>query len=115
MGTRRVAEKLVCVLSLLVLMLQPAVTQQKENDSRLDRLFGSDPAARGSAKTELLVHPDPALLPALLNALLSSKGSNHDGIIEILNKYDGPRKIPVFLEFPEAGSGGRHRQWGRRR
>jgi hypothetical protein len=71
--------------------------QQPAHASRLEQLFSADPSVRGAAKTELLQHPDPALLPALLKALPSSKGTNRDDLFEILAKYDDPRKIPVFL------------------
>jgi HEAT repeat protein len=76
--------------------------QQAGQDSRLERLLGSDAATRGSAKAELLAHPDPALLPALLKALPSSKGTNRDDIFEVLAKYDDSRKIPVFLALQKS-------------
>jgi HEAT repeat protein len=90
--------KVVCAISAFVLVFQPlALGQMTEHDKRLDPLFSSDPALRGKAKDDLLQYPDPTLLPALLKALPSSKGSNRDDLFEVLAKYDDPRKIPAFL------------------
>src|SRR5215467_10849185 len=66
-------------------------------DSRLRNLLSSDSTVRGAEKNELLNHPDPALLPALLEALPSSTGSNRDDILEVLAKCEDPRKIPVYI------------------
>src|SRR5215471_3885320 len=66
-------------------------------DNRLRNLLSSDSTVRGAEKNELLNHPDPALLPALLEALLSSTGSNRDDILEVLAKCEDPRKIPVYI------------------
>lgn len=104
MNTPNAVWKEVCGICVLVLMFQVRATaQQAGHDGRVDQLLSSDPARRGSTKAELLQHPDPALLPALLRALPSSKGSNFDDILEILAKYDDPRKIPVFLAFRKSG------------
>jgi hypothetical protein len=100
MRTPNAAWKAVCVISVLVLMfLPPAAAQQAEHDSRLDRLFSSDPAVRGAAKSELLGRPDPALLSALLKVLPTSQGTIRDDLLEILAKYDDPSKLPVFLSL----------------
>ena len=66
-------------------------------DTRVRNLFSADSTARGAAKNELLNHPDPALLPTLLEALPSSIGSNRDDLLEVLAKYEDPRKIPVYI------------------
>ena len=100
MRTPNVAWKAVRAISVLVLMFQPLATaQQAEHDSRLDRLFSSDPAVRGAAKSELLGRPDPALLSALLKALPTSQGTIRDDLLEILAKYDDQSKLPVFLSL----------------
>lgn len=66
-------------------------------DSPVRNLFSADSALRGNTKNELLNHPDPALLPALLEALPSSTGSNRDDLLEVLAKYNDRRKIPVYI------------------
>jgi len=66
-------------------------------DNRVRNLFSGDSALRGATKNELLNHPDPALLPALLEALPSSTGSNHDDLLEVLAKYEDSDKIPVYI------------------
>lgn len=100
MRTSNAAWKAVRAISVLVLMFQPLATaQQAERDSRLDRLFSSDPAVRGAAKSKLLERPDPALLSALLKALPTSQGTIRDDLLEILAKYDDPSKLPVFLSL----------------
>src|ERR1700730_2677797 len=92
------AWKAVRAISILVFVFQPPANgQQVVQNSRLDRLLSSDPAVRGAAKSELLEHPDQALLPALLKALSGSQGTNRDGLLEVLAKYDDPSKLPVFL------------------
>jgi len=92
--------KAVCVTSLSLVVLQPLVAAQAmEHGSRVDRLFSSDPAVRGAAKAELIQHPDPAAFPLLLKALPSSSGTIRESIFEVLDKYDDPRKIPVFLSM----------------
>jgi len=81
-------------------MFQPLATaQQAEHASRLDRLFSSDPAVHGAAKSELLGRPDSALLSALLKALPTSQGTSRDDLLEILAKYDDPRKLTVFISL----------------
>jgi HEAT repeat protein len=103
MRTPNAAWKTVCAISVFGFMFQLTTTgQQAGQDSRLERLLSSDAATRGSAKAELVAHPDPALLPALLKALPSSKGTNRDDIFEVLAKYDDPRKIPVFLALQKS-------------
>lgn len=105
MRTPNAAWKAICGICVFVLMFQVRATAQQANqDSRVDQLLGSNPSLRGRTKAELLQHPDPALLPALLKALPSSKGSNRDDILEILAKYDDPRKIPVFLAMLKSSS-----------
>ena len=100
MRTLAVAWKAVCSISVLVLMFQPLATaQQAGHDSRLERLFSSDPAVRSAAKSELLGSPDPALLSAMLKALPKSQGTTRDDLLEILAKYDNPSKLPVFLSL----------------
>ena len=66
-------------------------------DARVRNLLRGDSAARGSAKNELLTHPDPAVLLELLQALPSSTGSNRDDLLEVLAQYNDPRKIPVYI------------------
>lgn len=111
--------KALCAISILLLVFHVrATTGAEEHDNRLDQLFSSDPAVRGAAKAELLLHPDPVLLPALLKALPSSKGTNRDDIFEILAKYDDPRKIPVYLALlnsssPDADTGAIEEQLAR--
>lgn len=105
MSTPNAAWKTICGIFVFIFMFQVRATaQQADDDSRVDELLSSDPVQRGSAKAELLQHPDPALLPALLKAFPSSKGSNRDDILEILAKYDDPRKIPVFLVLLKSSS-----------
>jgi hypothetical protein len=100
MRTLSAAWKAVGAISVLALMFQPlASARQAEHDSRLDHLFSSDPAVHGAAKVELLQHPDPTLLSGLLKALPSSHGTIRDDLLEILAKYDDPRKLPVFLSL----------------
>jgi hypothetical protein len=100
MRTLNAAWKAVRAICVLALIFQPLATaQQPEHDSRLDRLFSSDPAVSGAAKSELLQRPDPALLPALLKALPASQGTLRDDLLEILAKYDDPSKLPVFLSL----------------
>jgi hypothetical protein len=100
MRTPNAKWKAVCTISVLVLMFQPlTAAQQPGHDSRLDRLFSSDPAVRGAAKSELLQRPDPALLPALLKALPTSQGNIRADLLEILDKYDDPSKLTVFLSL----------------
>jgi hypothetical protein len=91
-----VAWKAVLVIWPILGVFQPLVASQ-EQDTRINHLFSSDPDVRSTTKKELMQHPDPALLPALLNALPSSKGSIRGDLLEILDKYDDPRKLPVFL------------------
>jgi hypothetical protein len=81
-------------------MFQPLATaHQAEQASGLDRLFSSDPAVRGAAKSELVGRPDPALLSPLLKALPTSQGTIRDDLLEILAKYNDPSKLPVFLSL----------------
>jgi HEAT repeat protein len=87
----------ICWFSLLALPRGSA--QQGAADSQLQRLFGSDPKVRADAKLELLGHPDPLLLPALLKALPASRGTIRDDLLEILDKYQDPRKIPVLMSL----------------
>jgi len=82
----------------------PTTAQQAGSDSRVEQLLSSDPAVRGSAKGELLAHPDAAFLPALLKALPSATGTVREELFEVLNKYDDPRKIPVFLALLKSSS-----------
>ena len=82
---------LACLLALLSSMHAAA------QDGRVRNLFSADSTIRGAAKNELLNHPDPALLPVLLEALPSSTGSNRDDLLEVLAKYEDPRKIPVYI------------------
>ena len=101
MRTSCTAWKAICAVAALVcVFLLPAGAQ---HDSRLNNLFSSDPAVRGAAKSELLAHPDPALFPALLSALPSSQGTIRDDLLDILAKYDDPRKIPVFVALAKTG------------
>jgi hypothetical protein len=100
MRIRNATWKAVWAISILVLMIQPPATaKQAEHDTRLDRLFSSDPAVRGAAKSELLGRPDPALLPALLKALPTSQGTIRDDLLEILAKYDDPSKLSVLISL----------------
>lgn len=85
------------IFVLAFVFLQVMAAGQVEHDKRVEQLFSADPAVRGGAKAELLQHPDPAHLPALLKALPASTGTIRDDLLEILGKYDDPRKIPVFL------------------
>ena len=109
MGSSRLARSFVYVVALLLASLPLlAFGRQAEHDPRNDGLvgseglFSSDPGKRGAAKAELLQHPDPALLPALLAAAPRSTGTIQDDIIEVLSKYNDPRKIPVLLTLLSA-------------
>jgi HEAT repeat protein len=104
MRTPHTSWKAICAIAALVcVFLLPAGAQQAQHDSLLSNLFSSDPAVRGAAKSELLAHPDPALFPALLSALPSSQGTIRDDLLDILAKYDDPRKIPVFVALAKTG------------
>lgn len=98
MRTPNAAWKAVCAISVLLFTFQrPTAAQQLAHDSHVEHMLSSDPVVRGSAKVELLAHPDPALLPDLLKALPSSTGTIREDLVEVLSKYDDPRKIPVYL------------------
>ena len=88
------------VFCALELLAQP---QGSAQDNRIRNLFSADPSTRGEGKTELSNHPDPTLLPALLQALPSVTGSNRDDLLEVLAKYDDVRKIPVFVTIMKSG------------
>ena len=104
MRTPRTTWKAICAIAVLVSILGlSAGARQAQHDSLLSNLFSSDPAVRGAAKLELLAHPDPALLTALLSALPSSQGTIRDDLLDILAKYDDPRKIPVFVALAKTG------------
>ncbi len=110
MRTLHAAYKAVCVIGgFLFIWVLTVPAQQAERDSRLENLFSSDPAVHGAAKTALLGHPDPALLPVLLQALQAATGTTRDDLLEILAKYDDTRKIPVLLAMEkkslDAGGG----------
>jgi len=90
----------------VLLFFSFAASGQMVSDARLQRLLGSDPGASGAAKAELLQHPDPALLPALLQALPSSTKATRDNLLEVLAKYDDPRKIPVFIALVQSSPSG---------
>ena len=93
----RTASRLAICISLLCIFGPNALAQDVSQAIRITNLLGSDAALRSAAKAELLNHPDPALLPALLKALPTSTGSNRHDMMEILAKYDDARKIPVFV------------------
>jgi hypothetical protein len=70
MRTLHAAYKAVCVIGgFLFICVLTVPAQRAERDSRLESLFSSDPAIHGAAKTALLEHPDPTMLPALLQAV----------------------------------------------
>lgn len=107
MRTIHTASKTICAASLVAFLFQTTIlAQSTQPDNPVNRLLGSDPAVRGAAKAELLQHPDPAWLPALLEALPSSQGTLRDDLLLVLAKYDDPRKIPVFLALHKTSSGG---------
>lgn len=92
------ASKLFCLAAFLVCFLAVFSSMRAlAQDNRIRSLFSADSTIRGVAKNELLNHPDPALLPALLEALPSTTGSNRDDLLEVLAKYEDPRKIPVYI------------------
>ncbi|MBZ5657911.1 MAG: HEAT repeat domain-containing protein [Acidobacteriia bacterium] len=98
MRTLNAAYKAVCVVGgFLFICVLTVPAQRAERDSRLESLFSSDPAIHGAAKTALLEHPDPTMLPALLQAVQAATGTTRDDLLEILAKYDDSRKIPVLL------------------
>jgi HEAT repeat protein len=98
MRTLNMAWSALRVVSLSLVVLQPSAAQTPERHS-VDRLLSPDPAVRGVAKAELIEHPDPAVLPQLLAFLPSSSGTIRENIFEVLDKYDDPRKIPIFLSI----------------
>jgi HEAT repeat protein len=98
MRTLHAAYKAVCVIGgFLFICVLTVPAQRAERDSRLESLFSSDPVIHGAAKTALLEHPDPTMLPALLQAVQGATGTTRDDLLEILAKYDDSRKIPILL------------------
>src|SRR5215471_16959334 len=93
-GTSKLFRIAACIAALSAAAMSPYASAQ---DNRVRNLFSGDSALRGATKNELLNHPDPALLPALLEALPSSTGSNHDDLLEVLAKYEDSDKIPVYI------------------
>lgn len=96
MGGVSIAWTAVFVIWAILGVFQPLVVSQ-EQDARINHLLSSDPAVRSTTKNELMRHPDTAILPALLKALPSSQGSIRDDLLEILDKYDDARKLPIFM------------------
>jgi hypothetical protein len=98
MRTLHAAYKAVCVIGgFLFICVLTVPAQRAKRDSRLESLFSSDPVIHGAAKTALLEHPDPTMLPALLQAVQGATGTTRDDLLEILAKYDDSRKIPILL------------------
>jgi HEAT repeat protein len=87
-----------CLMIIGVAVLSPPCVAQSTN-ARVQQLFSSDPTVRGAAKEELMQHPDPAAVPELLKVLPGSQGTIRDNLLEILGRYDDPRKIPVYLSL----------------
>lgn len=52
-----------------------------------------------AAKRELVEHPSAEALPVLLKALPSSAATVQNDILDILDAYADPRKIPVLIAF----------------
>src|SRR5262245_34893610 len=96
-ATHRASKLFWTATSLACLFILFSSVYASAQDTRVRNLFSADSVVRGAAKNELLNHPDPALLPALLKALPSSTGSNHDDLLEVLATYEDPRKIPVYI------------------
>lgn len=94
------------VIAMICAWGQVTRSQATQHDTRIQKLFSSDAAVRSAAKADLLQHPDPALLPALLKELPSAKGTNQADLLDILAKYDDARKIPVFLAVRMSGDQG---------
>jgi len=98
MRTLHAAYKAVCVIGgFLFICVLTVPAQRAERDSRLESLFSSDPVIHRAAKTALLEHPDPTMLPALLQAVQGATGTTRDDLLEILAKYNDSRKIPILL------------------
>lgn len=85
---KMVTGSMLIVITMICVWGRVARTQAAQQDGRIQKLFSSDAAVRSAAKADLLQHPDPALLPALLKELPSSKGTNRDDLVEILGKYN---------------------------
>jgi len=98
MRTLHAAYKAVCVIGgFLFICVLTVPAQRAERDRRLESLFSSDPVIHGAAKAALLEHPDPTVLPALLQAVQRATGTTRDDLLEVLAKYDDSRKIPILL------------------
>ena len=66
-------------------------------EALIKQLGTGDVKAEDAAKLELMQHPRPDGLPALLKALRSSDATMQSNIIEILGAYKDLRKVPVLL------------------
>jgi HEAT repeat protein len=97
MPAARVMHRTFCRIVFLSCVFALPAFSQSDQDKRIRDLLGPDSTARGAAKTEILNHPDPGLLPALLKILPASTGSNRDDLLEVLGAYNDPQKIPVFV------------------
>jgi hypothetical protein len=89
---------LICLL-LASWTVRSAQTSDTASRTRalLEQLSSPDHGRRDAARSELIKAPNPDSLPALLKALADSNGELRSALIDILEVYKDPRKIPALI------------------
>jgi hypothetical protein len=89
-------------MCLLLILWTVASAQTVDTASRgrllVAQLSSPDRGLRDAAKSELIKAPNPESLPVLLEALADSKGELRSALIDILEVYKDPRKIPALIK-----------------
>jgi hypothetical protein len=96
---------LVWILGTGCLFVFPQDSSTAHVESLIQRLGTGNIKDEDVAKNELSRHPRPDALPLLLKALPSSDATVRDEIIEILDSYKDPAKIPALIAY-------RANRWG---